>query len=525
MPWVAFDQVPTNESITIMSARKSLHLPTDIQMSILELFGEAARNAVSTLRYDEAWRCYAQLLLPTILVNRDWATRGTDLLWLEPFTPALAKIHPQRRQMYADKVQSIGLYLYRQDHFDCPAAFANLSFSQLKRLEINSCPSWMQLDLRPYMNSSITSFTMLGCPHFPSSLLDLIAFCCPKLRDVHLDYTARNQGDEHLLKFLRKCRDLRELTLSSQDGTSISSDVLETLASRKQLECLYAPQSLITYRSIEAIIQGNVRLRPFRNARNLSLSIESRAVKPVLLAAEFLVELQLSLADSEHNVFGLIGSFSCLETLELSFSVPKRLTVQELQLISGLVRLKDLSICGPPPNPYQANRPLLIAEAWTDDKFESWISGYPHLEKLSLNMRSMDSHWISETRLIGRSCPKLTTLSMDGIHDIGAWRVSSQPLFPTLLELELGQLKSWPFSTRYVGPDHILRLRGLHDNSAEQTDDYAMGLARLIHQHAPMLEELNFGRDDLAVAVEQAYEQLKDASKKHKDGMDVVMSD
>jgi hypothetical protein len=114
---------------------------------------------------------------------------------------------------------------------------------------------------------------------------------------------------------------------------------------------------------------------------------------------------------------------------------------------------------------------------------------------------------------------------MDGIHDIGAWRVSSQPLFPTLLELELGQLKSWPFSTRYVGPDHILRLRGLHDNSAEQTDDYAMGLARLIHQHAPMLEELNFGRDDLAVAVEQAYEQLKDASKKHKDGMDVVMSD
>jgi hypothetical protein len=180
------------------------------------------------------------------------------------------------------------------------------------------------------------------------------------------------------------------------------------------------------------------------------LSIESRAVKPVLLAAEFLVELQLILADSEHDIFGLLGSFSCLETLELSFSTPKRLTMQELQSISGLTRLKELSICGPPPDPHRENGSLLIAEAWTDDEFESWISSYPNLEKLSFNVRSTNSHWISETRLIGKHCPRLNTLSMDGIHDIGAWRVSFQPLFPELLELELDQLKSWPFSTRYV---------------------------------------------------------------------------
>jgi hypothetical protein len=68
-------------------------------------------------------------------------------------------------------------------------------------------------------------------------------------------------------------------------------------------------------------------------------------------------------------------------------------------------------------------------------------------------------------------------------------------------------------------------LRGLHDNSAEQTEGYAISLARLIYQHAPFLEELNVGRDDLAVAVEQAYEQLKDTSEKQNDGMDVVMSD
>jgi hypothetical protein len=436
-----------------MSAGKCSRLPPEIQLSILELFAEAARHAVSTLQYDEAWRYYAQLILPAILVNRVWAARGTNLLWREPFTPALAQIHPQRRQLYADKVQSIGLYLYRQDHVECPAAFANLSFPQLRRLEINSCPPWVKLDLRPYMSSSITSFTMLGCSHFPSSLLDLIAFCCPKLRDVHLDYMAGYHKNEHFLKFLRKCRQLRELTLSSQDGSSFSADVLETLGSRKQLECLHAPQSLITYHSIEAVMQSNPRLRPFRSARNLSLSIESRAVRPVLLAAEFLVDLELNLADSEHDVFGTIGSFSCLETLDMAFSTTKRLTIQELQSISGLTRLKELEIYGPPSDPYQENGPLLIAEAWTDDYFESWISSYPNLEKLSFGVRSMDSHWISETRLIGKSCPKLITLCMDGIHDIGAWRVSSQPLFPTLLELELGQLKPWPFSMRYVGPN------------------------------------------------------------------------
>jgi len=434
-----------------MSTRNCPHLPTDIQLSILELLAEDARHAVSTLQYDEAWRCYAQSLLPAILVNRSWSARGTNLLWREPFTPALAKIQPQRRQRYADKVQSIGLYLYRQDHVECPAAFANVSFPQLKRLEINSCPPWMKLDLRPYMSPSITSFTMLGCPYLPSSLLDLIAFCCPKLRDVHLDYIVGHHKHEHLVKFLRKCRHLRDFTLSSQDGSDFSLDVLETLASRKQLESLYAPVNLISCHSIETVMQRNSRLRPFRNARNLSLSIESRAVRPVLLAAEFLVELELNLADSEHDVFGTIGSFFCLETLEISFSTTKRLSIQELQSLSGLTRLKELVICGPPSDPYQADGPLLIAHAWTDDDFESWISSYPNLEKLSFGVRPIASHWISETRLIGKSCPELITLSMDGIHDIGAWRVSSQPLFPTLLELELGQLKPWPFSTRYVG--------------------------------------------------------------------------
>jgi hypothetical protein len=456
MPWDAFSQGSANELRIAMSTRRSPHLPPDIQMSVLELLAEEARNAVSTLQYDKAWRCYAQLLLPFILVNRDWASRGTGLLWREPFTPALARIQPQRRQQYANKVQSIGLYLYRQDHSGCPAAFANLSFSQLRRLEINSCPPWMQLDLRPYMSSSVTSLTMLGCPHFPSSLLDLIAFCCPKLRDVHLDHTAGPQRNDHFLKFVRKCRNLRELTLSSQDGSNISSDLLEALGSRKQLESLYAPRNLISYQSIERIMHGNVRQRPFRNARNLSLNIESRVVRPVLFAAEFLVELQLIIVDSHHDIFGPIGPLCCLETLEISFSMPKRLKITELESISGLTRLKELTICGPPPHTYQEDGPLLVAEAWTDDKFETWISSYPHLEKLSLNVRSTDSHWISETRFIGKSCSKLNTLSMDGIHDIGAWRVSSLPLFPLLLELGLGQLKPWPFSTRYVESDYVL---------------------------------------------------------------------
>jgi hypothetical protein len=103
----------------------------------------------------------------------------------------------------------------------------------------------------------------------------------------------------------------------------------------------------------------------------------------------------------------------------------------------------------------RTSAPSLPREWTTDDTFETWILSYPHLEKLSLNVRSINSHWISETRLIGKSCPKLNTLSMDGIHDIGAWRVSSQPLFPSLLELELGQLKPWPFSTRYVESGYI----------------------------------------------------------------------
>lgn len=79
---------------------------------------------------------------------------------------------------------------------------------------------------------------------------------------------------------------------------------------------------------------------------------------------------------------------------------------------------------------------------------------------------------------------------MDGIHDIGAWRVSSEPLFPALRQLELGRLKPWPFPM-----------------SAEENREYAKGLARLIQRHAPLLEELSVGRDELSNAVAEAYKQ------------------
>jgi hypothetical protein len=65
-----------------------------------------------------------------------------------------------------------------------------------------------------------------------------------------------------------------------------------------------------------------------------------------------------------------------------------------------------------------------------------------------------------------------------------------------------------------------------HENSHKQTEEYAITLAHLIHQHAPLLEELSVGRDDLASAVEQAYEELKDALESHSNvAADIVMSE
>jgi hypothetical protein len=64
-----------------------------------------------------------------------------------------------------------------------------------------------------------------------------------------------------------------------------------------------------------------------------------------------------------------------------------------------------------------------------------------------------------------------------------------------------------------------------YENSYEQTEEYAITLARLIHRHAPLLEELSVGRDDLASAVEQAYAGLKMASEQGDDDIEVLMSD
>lgn len=57
--------------------------------------------------------------------------------------------------------------------------------------------------------------------------------------------------------------------------------------------------------------------------------------------------------------------------------------------------------------------------------------------------------------------------------------------------------------TRLIG----FVLRCLYQDSAEENREYAKGLARLIQRHAPLLEELSVGRDELSNAVAEAYKQ------------------
>lgn len=500
-----------------MSARWPRQLPTDIQMEILEHMAETARQDVAELVYDDAWRRYARLLQPAILVNSEWAARGTDLLWREPFTPALAKIHPKRRQHYADKVQSLGLYLYRSDHAECPSRFEKLTFPKLKRLYIKGCPKWLDLNLRPYLSSSVTSFTLLECRHLSKSVLDLVAFCCPKLRSVHLDLISEKQGDEHFLRLLQKCRALRELILGQDDRPGFPNTILEKIMNSKHLEVFDAPQKLITYDSTRAILQRSLRLRPFRNLRSLFVNIESRAVASVLAASESLVDLRLSIVDSEYDVFGPVSYLLYLESLDLCFMRPKHLAIQELQAISRLTHLQELGIYRATTSNLEPN-PLLAAEIWVDDSFEAWISNYPGLKKLHFDVQPGNSHWISETRTIAEKCPQLTELTMQGLHDIGAWRISERQLFPELQVLQLGQLKAWPFPMRYVFCFGILSCdRDVADFSWGTLSDYeaheyAMGLARMIDVHAPMLTELRVGWTELGKAVTDAHAAIKASS-------------
>ncbi|KAI4732569.1 hypothetical protein E4T50_16862 [Aureobasidium sp. EXF-12298] len=59
-----------------------------------------------------------------------------------------------------------------------------------------------------------------------------------------------------------------------------------------------------------------------------------------------------------------------------------------------------------------------------------------------------------------------------------------------------------------------------NENSAEETKEYVKGLARLILRHAPVLEELSVGRDDLSNAVAEAYKQ-ESVRNRYLDGSDM----
>lgn len=433
-----------------MSASKPSQLATEIQLEILEHLAEDGRRQVAEFPYNEAWRRYARLMLPFILVNKAWFDRGTDLLWREPFTPALAAINPEsRRQFYAKKVQSLGLYLFRSDHVDCPATFANMRFPRLRRLEVNNCPTWMRMDIAPYLSSTITSFTLLGCDVLARTSLDLVAFCCPKLQDIYLHYAFEGSTDRYFLKFLEKCKCLRDITLSS-NGDNIPVDVLANILGRRHLELFDARDKPVSYDSVVAIMQGHPRLRPFRNLRTLCMNLETRAVPLVLSAAEMLVDLQLNLEDSESDIFGPIGCLLKLENLDLCFLEPKRLLMSELLAITSLRRLQELVINRPSGADLLVVGYLPGTMPFDDENFHKWISSYPEMRKMQLGVRPLYDYWLSETRIIAECCPKLRELIMEGVHDIGPWKVSPPPLFPNLARLQLGGLRPWPFFERYV---------------------------------------------------------------------------
>ncbi|KAF2710372.1 hypothetical protein K504DRAFT_405454 [Pleomassaria siparia CBS 279.74] len=129
-------------------------------------------------------------LVPSILVNRLWAEEGTSILWARyPHLPSLKMMQPQRRQYYANKIETIFSISSPPDRPESLDYLDDLHWPNLKSLELevdlqrhgSKFASMMHPGLEHLEISGVQSG---GSSHFTDVVFPVLLASCLSLKSI-----------------------------------------------------------------------------------------------------------------------------------------------------------------------------------------------------------------------------------------------------------------------------------------------------------------------------------------------------
>jgi hypothetical protein len=380
-------------------------------------------------------------LYSALRVNRTWFHAAASILWRAPAQHALQCVEPSRRPFYANKVTHLpwGHAVDGLEDLELPA----LRVLALSRAKWGGARfTAMLCHIRPHLEA-------LECTASDEALSCFWKCDMRALRSLRLVEEPGESNEDSVDGFGRwlLARPLEQLQTLYLEGRIFArqaqlDQVLCRFAQHVPLQRLrlWIFSAGIQASTVAAITQARLP-QPFRRLMEFDAFLPGTLVPALVRLLPSVTELSLVVDDASASL-PAVAQLATLRSLTMTFFPATEVAPD------GLLALRLLT---------QLRRLLLVrgrAPAVTPEHLRQLLAALPDLYMFWFRLESGQS---SEQMLlaVGESCRRLLSLDLWGGHNISAALAlsSSQPLFPKLVRLGVGRLRTLGHeSARYVEP-------------------------------------------------------------------------
>ncbi|KAF1836795.1 hypothetical protein BDW02DRAFT_208525 [Decorospora gaudefroyi] len=376
-------------------------------------------------------------LVPSILVNKLWAEEGTSILWKRyPHLPALQSMTSNRRQWYANKVESL-FVLGAVDGEEDLTHLEGLEWPNLKTLELEIDWKRRAKAVKAMLHAGLERLEFLGpqsgdSHYIAGTVLPALFAPCTKLRSIHFGPDVidtadpvHNQELSDLLDSVQTITDIRIINTAFFGKDTLFG----RLSQRPRLEALEI--DLDPGLQLLSCFSGpNALPSPFSSLKRLHVMCYPEMALALPVHLPLIEEVQLDIAripnerrqDYDMNVLDdILGEMSqCpgLQSLRVNIgqlaadfpsavSYPYLSGVALVKLAASCPKLQDLNLLVSDPAAIDGS---MISSL----QFEAFCRKLPRLLSLSLKLHPQTAINLEATALesLGRNCPQLETLRL-----------------------------------------------------------------------------------------------------------------
>lgn len=377
-------------------------------------------------------------LLPAVLVNSVWADAATSLIWRQnPSLSALRWMRPDRRQVYANKIEQLQLSDPQDESDDEYEYLRDLEWPRLKSLELDLDWQSYQHNLRQLLHSDLESLALTGRQSGGSAYVVQVTLPalfgpCQKLKRIQIGPDAFSTQDAVHASALACHFDALPLLeevdvlMSSIVGKDLLFGHLSKNPGLKSLAIDLDPG----LRTLPLFAGPSSLHKPFSGLERLQIVCDPEiglalpkhlfTLKELRLAVERQTSGEIRLSDLSILDDVVTSLLVCpnLELLEVNVgNLAVGFPTAQLNLpVSGAALVKLAACC-----PRLRNIDLAALDPSSIDgsgvssaHFEDFCKGLPNLEELSLKLHPTTATILQTTALpsLARNCPRLEVLRM-----------------------------------------------------------------------------------------------------------------